>query len=205
MNIKRLIHKTTRLVSMMTMAGVAFIVSGCSGESDETEMTPKTIDQYKSELIQFVKSEKTIVDACVVGYNKGDFKSLTTYDTFKADYLAVLVAAETALARDNLTIPDIVAINKSLSGPGKAFTSNLWISDRRPLNDAIVAAEELNTATPEGTAKGEAPPAAKTAFTAAITAAKTVRGAGTTIDRQVTEAVTKLNEAKQVFLNAIVK
>ena len=205
MNVMKLKNICTRLIFLQLLAGVVLGFSACSNDGDESEVFPKTAEQYKSELKQFVTSEKTLVEKCVVGYNKGDFKSLTNYDTYKAAYLTVLIAADATLAIENITIPEIVIVNKSLSSPGKAFTSNLWISDRRPLNDAIVAAEELNTATPEGTAKGQAPASAKTAFTDAITVAKAIRGSGTTIERQVAEAVTKLGEARQTFSNAIVK
>lgn len=199
------IYKFSRGLLLLFITGIALGFYGCTADEGETEIISKTPDQYKLELSQFVASEKAIVEKCVVGYNKGDFKSSTIFEATRSAYLVVLVAAETALEKPDLTIADIVAVNKTLAIPGKAFVSNLWISDRRPLNDAIVAAEELNTNTPEGTAKGQAPAAAKTAFTDAITLAKTVRGSSITIDRQVTEAVEKLAVAKQIFQNAIVK
>jgi len=116
-----------------------------------------------------------------------------------------LLAAEATLTKPELTIANIIESNKSLAVPGKAFTSSLWISDRRPLNDAIVDAETLNTTTLVGTAKGEVAQDAKTAFSTAITEAKTIRGASTTIERQVSAAVTALSEAKLAFTNAIIK
>ncbi len=179
--------------------------SGCTGDEGETEVIPKTLEEYKQELTRFVEAEKAIVEKCVVGYNKGDYKSAATYEETLSAYHGVLLAAEESLKKADLTIAEVVNINKTLASPGKAFVSNLWISDRRPLHEAIVSAEELNTNTAEGTAKGQAPPAAKTAFTDAITAAKAVRGSSYTIDRQVTEAVDKLSAARQAFLNAVVK
>lgn len=183
---------------------IAISIVGCATE-EETVIVPKTLEQYKQEMTQFVASEKAKVQNCVIGYNKGDFKSTTNFDVYPADYLAVLVAAEAVLAKPDVTIADIVTANKTLAVAGKNFTGSLWISDRRPLNDAIVTAEILNTATLEGTGIGQVSTDAKTAFTAAITAAKAVRGASTSIERQVADAVTKLEEAKTVFQNAIVK
>jgi hypothetical protein len=201
----KLIYKDNFLLLLAVLLGIAIGFTNCSADNGETEIIPKTLEQYKLEITQFVVSEKTIVEKCVVGYNKGDFKTSANFDTYKAAYMAVLAAAEAELAKQGITVPEIVAVNKTLSAPGKAFTGNLWISDRRPLNDAIVAADELFLATPEGTEKGQVPATAKTAFNGAITAAKTVRGATATIDRQVTDAVAVLDAARQAFLKAIVK
>lgn len=180
-------------------------LSSCRAIDEETEIIPKTLEQYKLEMSAFVASEKSLVENCVIGYNKGDFKSSTNFDTYPADYLTVLVAAEAVLAKADLTIADIVNANKTLAVPGKNFTGSLWISDRRPLHEAIVAAETLNTATEVGTEPGQVAEAAKTAFTAAITAAKAVRGSSATIERQVADAVVKLEEAKQIFNAAVIK
>ncbi len=197
------ILKKKTLFSVLIVS-IVILFTACSTD-DESTITPKTLEQYKLELTTFISSEKNIVEICVVGYNKGDFKSTTNFDAYKSAYLTALSAAEASLAKSDLTIANVIDANKSLAVPGKAFTSSLWISDRRPLNDAIVDAETLNTATLVGTAKGEVTQEAKTAFTTAITAAKTVRGASTTIERQVSEAVNTLSEAKQAFTNAIIK
>ncbi|MDX9748336.1 MAG: hypothetical protein RBT57_07525 [Paludibacter sp.] len=172
---------------------------------EETVIVPKTLEQYKKEMQDFVTSQLNIVNACVVGYNKGDFRSSTNYDAYTAAYRAKLTAAQTELSKTGLTIQDVVKVNTSLATDGKNFQTNLYISDRRPLNDVVVACEALNTATPEGTAQGQVPAAAKLAFTNAIAAAKVVRNATTTVERQVTEEVGKLNSAKKAFEDAIVK
>lgn len=179
--------------------------SSCRAIDEETVIVPKTLEQYKQEMSAFVASEKNLVQNIVIGYNKGDFKSSTNFDTYPAAYLTVLNAAEAVLARPDVTIADIVNANKTLAVPGRNFTGSLWISDRRPLHEAIVAAEALNTATVVGIEPGQVSQEAKTAFAAAITAAKSVRGASATIERQVADAVVKLEEAKQVFNAAIVK
>ncbi len=193
-----------RALFSVLIVSIVILFTACSSD-DENVITPKTLEQYKLELSTFISSEKNIVENCVVGYNKGDFKSTTNYDAYKSAYLTALLAAEATLTKPELTIANIIEANKSLAVPGKAFTSSLWISDRRPLNDAIVDAETLNTATLVGTAKGEVAQDAKTAFSTAITEAKTIRGASTTIERQVSAAVTALSEAKLAFTNAIIK
>lgn len=181
------------------------IVSCTENDLEETVIVPKTLEQYKAELSQFVSNEKKTVENCVVGYNKGDFKSTTNYDSYKSAYLTALLAAEVALTKSDLTIADIVNTNKTLATPGKAFTGSLWISDRRPLNDSIISSEALNTATLVGVEIGQVPDASKTAFTAAITAAKAVRGSSTSIERQIQTAIKNLEEAEIVFKASIIK
>lgn len=196
--------KTSKIFSLVLIFSLTFSLWSCAGE-EETVIIPKTLEHYKQEMLDFVNSQIVIVDNTVVGYNKGDFRSATNYEPYTTAYKARLSNALANLQKDGLTIAQVVQINTSLSVDGKNFQSNLYISDRRPLNDVIVECEALDVATAEGTAAGQAPAAAKTAFLNAITAAKVVRNATTTIDRQVTDEVTKLNAAKLAFQNAIVK
>lgn len=176
-----------------------------SCESTESTIELKTLEEYKTELNDFVVREKATVANCVVGYNKGDFRSSINYDAFKDAYSTALSNAETVLKKTDLSIADIVGANKMLGASGKDFTSSLWISDRRPLNDAIVEAEALYNNTEEGSNAGQAPAAAKAAFLTAINAAKTVRGATATIERQVEAAVKKLADDRALFVNSIAK
>ncbi len=193
-----------KLIKNMLLVVLLSAFVACTTD-EETVIVPKTLEQYKQELQGFVNSQLNIVNACVVGYNKGDFRSSTNFDAYTAAYRNKLTAAQTALNKSGLTIPDVVTINKSLAADGKNFQTNLYISDRRPLNDVVVTCETLNTATLEGTARGEVSPAAKLTFTNAIAAAKVVRNATTTVERQVAEEVIKLNAAKKAFEDAIVK
>lgn len=176
----------------------------CSTD-EETVIIPKTLEQYKTEYSAFVTAEKAKVENCVVGYNKGNFRTATKYDGLKADYLTVLNAAVAVLAKTDVTIPDIINSGKTLATPGKAFAAEYYISDRRALNDSIVAYETLNAATIAGTASGQVPAADKTTFTNAITTAKTMRSLVTAVDRQVADATDKLYKAKIAFKAAIIK
>lgn len=194
------------LIISFFLVAFVLVIGSCTKEG-ETVIIPKTIDEYKQQMSQFVSSEKAIVGTCVIGYNKGDFKvaSTSSFVSFTTNYLTVLNDAEMVLSKTDVTIAEIVAANKTLGVSGKLFLNSLFISDRRPLVDPIVAAEALNTATIVGTAVGQVSQAAKTTFTAAITAAKSTRDASTTIDRLVEEAVKKLDEAKKAFESAIIK
>ncbi len=196
--------KAQKLYKLIIISGFVFATLSCAKE-EETIIIPKTLEQYKQELLSFVNSQTEIVNNCVVGYNKGDFRSSTNYDAYTTAYKAKLAAALVVLQKTDLTIAQVVQVNTSLAADGKNFQTNLYISDRRPLNDLIVECEALNTATLEGTGTGQVPTAAKTEFTAAIAAAKIVRNATTTIERQVADEVTKLTAAKQSFQNAIIK
>jgi len=191
-------------LSFILIMGFAALLWSCAGE-EETVIVPKTLEQYKNEMLTFVNAQIIVVDNCVVGFNRGDFRSSTNFVPFTTAYRARLNTALANLQKPDLAIAQVVQINTSLSVDGRNFQSNLYISDRRPLNDIIVECESLDSATPAGTNVGQAPATAKTAFATAIAAARVVRNATTTIDRQVAEEVVKMNNAKQNFLNAIVK
>lgn len=196
------IKSTILLFSFILAIAIGF--NACNAD-DEDIVIPKTLEEYKTELSDLVASEKSVVQNCIVGYNKGDFKSELYFAEYTYDYMAALVSAENVLAKPDLTIADIMAANKSLTSPGKLFNDNIFISDRRPLNDLIVVCDTLYNQTPTGTEPGMAPAEAKSQFKSDISDAKTVRGRSTTIDRQVTEAVDKLNLDLATFQNAIIK
>jgi len=186
------------------LLGVIISISSCTTD-EETVIVPQDVATYQLQMQQFVDSQLVFVNNCVVGYNKNDFKTTTNYTSYKTAYLTALTAAQTVLKKADLTIPEIVTVNKTLGTPGKNFTGSLWISDRRALNDSIVSAETFAATIIVGTAVGQVAEASKTEFTAAITAAKATRGASAAIDRQVLEAIAKLEDAEKVFKGAIVK
>lgn len=176
----------------------------CSAD-DETVINPKTLEQYKQEHLEFVTSQLDLVNNCVLGYNKGDFRLVSSYDSYTSNYRSVLEAALVVLNDPEVTITDIALMNKTLATPGKAFINALYISDRRPIHELVLTCEALHAATEEGSAVGQASPEAKAVFATAIDDAKTARDAITTVERQVTEAVDELNQAKTAFEAAIVK
>lgn len=194
--------KTIKNINLILLLAMV-LFSACN--TAEPEIEPKQLDAYKAELAEFVTAEKAKVQACVIGFNKGDFRTETNFESFKAAYLSALLNAETVINKANVTIAEIVAANNSLSVPGKNFTSNLWTADRRPLNDAIVGAEALFLATPEGTALGMAPAADKAKFLAALNVAKAVRNTAVSIERQLDEAMQALSVERAAFANSIIK
>ncbi len=198
------IMKTLKYKIQTLLIVVLIGFSSCAID-EETVIVPKDVATYQLQMQQFVDSQLIFVNNCVVGYNKNDFKTTTNYTSYKTAYLTALTAAQTVLKKTDLTIPEIVAANKTLGTPGKNFTGSLWISDRRALNDSIVSAETFAATIIVGTAVGQVAETSKTEFTAAITAAKATRGASAAIDRQVLEAIVKLEDAEKVFKGAIVK
>ncbi len=181
------------------------LVFGFSACESEEEVIPKTVAEYKSEMSAIVASEKEIVKNCKVGYNKGDFRSELNYADFTYNYMLALVKAETSLGQADLKIADVLAVNKSLTAPGKAFNDNLYISDRRPIHELIIFSDTLRVRTAVGTAVGQVAIEDRNTFSAAISKAKSTRSATTTIERQVTEAVDKLKIELEAFQKAIKK
>lgn len=190
------------LFSLLILTIVGF--SACNKE-DETEVIPKTLEEFKSDLSEIIAREKPIVENCEVGYDKGNFKDSLYYFDYRYDYMLAIISAEATLAKTDLTIADIFEANEALADAGKPFKDMLWISDRRPLQEVIVISDTLRVHTPEGTEPGMAPAEAREQFMAAISAAKSVRGRSSTIQRQVTAAVIELNGELEIFKEAIIK
>ncbi|MFA9391012.1 MAG: hypothetical protein ACERKD_14480 [Prolixibacteraceae bacterium] len=195
-------HKSSALIVVIFLA-LGFGIFSCSSDN---EIVPKELEQYKSELSEIVSSEKVIVSNCVMGYDMGNFRVDTLlYLEATTDYMNALNSADSILALDGLTIADIMEGNDMISSPGAVFNANIWISDRRPLQEVIVYCDTLRVHTPEGIEPGMAPQEARDQFSAAITTAKSVRGSSITIERQVTAATEVLNIELKIFEEAIIK
>lgn len=195
-------NSTIFLFGLFVLISIGFIA--CNAD-DEVEVIPKTLEEYKAELSAIVSSEKIIVQNCVVGYNKGDFKTELLFPEITYDYIVALMEAEQVLEKADLTIADIFAANKAITPPGKAFNDNIWTSDRRPIHERIIYCDTLRVHTPEGFEVGMCPPEPRNAFIEAISKAKSVRSASSTIERQVIQAVDELNLALGIFEEAIIK
>lgn len=184
---------------------LAFAISfhACNSEDD---IVSKTLEQYKAELNEIVLSEIETVSNCVMGYDKGNFRSDTVlFLEATTEYKNALDDAYSILSIEGLTIADIMDANYLISKPGKVFNDNIWISDRRPLHEAIVYCDTLRVNTPEGNEPGMAPAEARNRFGYAIGVAKGVRGASSTIERQVVSATEELNLELEIFEEAIIK
>lgn len=195
------------LLSLIEIGGL----TSCTKEQVFDE-TPKTLAEYIAQMKPFVNAELPIVRNSVVGYDKNNYSvslnavTATSLAVVKVAYVTALKADSALIVSPNVTIPQLVAGNQTLGAPGKVFWTGINLCDKRPLNDAVVAANTLNTATLAGTTTGTIPLAAKTIYVAAIAAATTTRDAvATTLDRQVTDAISKLAIATTVFKAAINK
>lgn len=201
------INKISGLFLACLLFGTILGLNACTSDDNETVIVPKTLKEYQDWMNEYITDQKALVNNCVVGYNKGDFKvaSTSSFDAYKSAYLSALNTADLAVNATDATIESIVAANKTLATPGKAFINSLFISDRRRLNDSIVVAETLNASILVGTGVNQVPDSSKVSFTTAITKAKSTRDASTTIDRQVDEGVSALGVAKKKFIAAIIK
>lgn len=199
-------YKNRKSVLILFAFAIAISVgfSACNADKED-EIIPKTLEQYKTELSDIVTSEKSIVQNTIVGYNKGDFRSATNYEEYTANYMRALMVADSILQRPDLTIANVMTANYLISSPGKSFNDNVFISDRRPLNDLIGVCDTLYVHTPEGNEPGMAPAEARSQFKADINDAKGTRDRSTTIDRQVTVAVEELTVSLATFEDAIIK
>lgn len=182
-------------------------LTACDLSNDPTVPTPRTIDDYISQRVSLVNSEITKVKACIVGWDKNNFRANqeAIFETNQQQYLDDLSAVGVLLSNPGqLTYQNIVQIDSTLAVSGKSFNSNILLYDHRVLNEAIVKAEELLNNTSEGTMPGETSQAAITAFTTAINAAKTSRNTVNVPDLATQVACDKLAADKQTFINAII-
>ena len=182
-------------------------LNSCDTSNADTPPTSKQMDVYVSQRTSFVNSEIAKVNACVVGWDKDNFRAnqlSPSFDDLKQAYLNSLSFAGDLLSNPDLTYNNIVQVDSALSATGKAFNSNILLFDHRALNDAVTDANTLFYATPVGTASGMVSQDASTAFKNAITAASTVRNTVTATDIVTQSACNDLAAAKQIFINAII-
>ncbi|MCX6309926.1 MAG: hypothetical protein NTY32_14280 [Bacteroidia bacterium] len=183
---------------------IILLFGACTMVDELTVIHPKTLEEYKVQMIDFLAKEKLVVDSAKVGYNKGNFRTVTDSTNVKSNYLNAIIAAQVVVNNEDVTIAQIALADKSLAIPGKAFWLTLWISDRRALNDSIVAATTLNTLTLAGDSAGRVLNDTKTAFSTAISKATSTRGSSTSVDLQLKTAIATLTEAKKTFIAAII-
>ena len=196
-NIKNLLTYTVGLVLM----AMAF---GCG---EEETVIPRDVQEYLDDLSIIVETEKAAVQTCEVGYNKGDFKVFEEmdFDTVTNRYLDSLIRAEEIMAIPGVTIEELMYANRAITVPGDEFHARVFISDRRPLQEAIVFCDTLRVNTPVGAEAGQAPHEADSIFKVAIDEAKYWRNLATTIDRQVAAETDSLNQELAVYQAAINK
>ena len=145
-------------VETLTTAKKAFV----------TAIIPLDFNAFLSKSKAYVTAQKALVEASVAGFNKGDYMPLT-----RTNYLTVILAANDSVNKAGISHVSISKALTNMIAPKAAFLP--FVADHRPLNDTIVLAETLNPTFIVGTAKGQVVTAAKTAFTTAITTAKTAR------------------------------
>jgi hypothetical protein len=203
---KKMTNQYSHIALSILIAALVTLSACTKDRNGEDPVILKTTEDYQTALLSLVSSEKVLLDTCIIGYNKFDFKVASTanFTPYKTAYKTVLDTAYARLNRAGITIAAIVAIDKTLSIPGKSFRDNLFLSDRRVLNDSIVAEEAFNASVIVGTGPGQVLQGPKTTFTSAITAAKSTRDASVTIDRQIPPAIQKLDDAEAVFRSAII-
>jgi len=202
------IKKTVNTFTQILLLGMVMGWSACTTVDEVTVIVPKTLAEYKAQMTEFVTSERASVDSCKPSYNKGCYSPIpnttTPFSGTLGAYLEALKSDSAIINKPDVTIAELVEANQAMSLAGKTFWLGCFISDRRSLNDSVVAAEILNAKTLAGGGLGTVLTDIKTTFTAAITAAKVVREKTTMLERQVADANVKLFDAKKIFIAAII-
>ncbi|MFC2129297.1 hypothetical protein ACFLQX_00800 [Bacteroidota bacterium] len=165
-------HRFTFLLFSITTA----ILIGFTSCEEEEPVAEVTVEEYKNELSLLVSSEKVIVQNTTNGYNAGEiFASDSLFDVITGDYLDSLIVAEGIIAKPDVTFEDLYYANLAITEVGRRFHGEVFIADKRALNDLIGECDTLRVHTSVGTGPGEAPLGADTVFAASITVAKIIR------------------------------
>lgn len=192
----------------------AIILIGFTACEEEKAVEPVALEDFKNDLSNLVSSEKQLVQNTKKGYNIGEiYASDSVFAVITGDYLDSLIVAEGIIATPNVTFEDLYYANWVINAPGIRFHDELFIADKRALNDLVGECDTLRSNTPVGDLPGHAPVAADSTFGAAITIAKNVRddGAGSTtetfkrIQRLVDAEIETLGAAREEYEAAIIK
>jgi hypothetical protein len=92
---KKINIKSYLVILAILFVSVVLITSCIKDKDAEDPVIPKTMEEYKTGLLEFVASETALLDACVIGYNKYDFKvaSTASFTPYKTAYKTVLDTA----------------------------------------------------------------------------------------------------------------
>ncbi len=192
---------------------IAVVLIGFSACEKEMTIEPLTLEDYKTELSILVSSEKEIVQNTTNGYNVGEiFASDSVFEVITGDYLDSLIVAEDIIAKPDVTYEELFYANYAITAVGRRFNGEMFIADKRALNDLIGVCDTLRVHTPVGTASGEAPFLADSTFVVAISDAKIIRDDGANgefgqaykrLQRQVDAELDSLNTDFTIYKAAI--
>lgn len=204
---------TNHRFTFLLFSLIAVMLLGFSACSEEEAVPELTVEQYRSELSSLVSSEKQIVQNTTLGYNVGEiFASDSIFNLIKGDYLDSLVVAEEIVAIPDVTFEELYYANFAITEVGRRFHGEVFIADKRALNDLIGECDTLRTNTPVGDGPGEAPFEADSAFAVSISEAKIIRNdaandqfsvAYKRNQRQVDEEVVSLDEDFTIYKASI--
>ena len=192
----------------------AIMLLGITSCEESKTVEPVALEDYKNEMTRLVETEKVLVKNTNRGYNIGEiYASDSLFDVITGDYWDSLIVAGIIIEKPNVTFEDLYYANWAINAPGIRFHDELFIADKRALNDVVTECDTLRSNTPVGTAPGHAPVVADSLFGLAITEAENVRddGPGSTtetfkrIQRQVDAEIDSLNMARDIYEAAIIK
>ena len=199
---------TFLLFSLFAIALIGF--SACEKEDPLTDVT---LEGYKNELSSLVSSEKEIVQNTTLGYNVEEiFASDSVFGVITGDYLDSLIVAEGIIADPDVTFEELYYANFAITAVGRRFHGEVFIADKRELNDLIGECDTLWTNTPVGDGPGEAPFEADSIFGVSIDEARIIRDdAANSIfsqaykrnQRQVDEELVSLDDDYTIYKDAI--
>lgn len=202
----------TKYRTNQLLIGIALLLAFTACEKEEI-IGEVSVEEYRDELSALVNSEIILVDGTQRGYNVGEFyTSDSVFNLIKGDYLDSLYVADSITEIPDVTFEELYYADFAITAVGRRFHGEIFIADKRALNELIGECDTLRVNTPVGTGPGEAPFEADSIFGESIRRAKIVRDdAANSIygqsykrnQRQVDEEVLTLDAEFTVYKDAI--
>lgn len=148
----------------------------------------------KDALVEAIEKAEAVIDAVVTGEGNGEY-ALADYETFNtAINAAKAVNADAAASAD-----DIAAAVENLNAAVTAFEATVIEVDYSALNTKIDDADGILAAATIGTADGEYMQSVADKFEESIDAAKAVESKTNATEAEITQAVSELTDAIELF------
>lgn len=210
------ISKLSFLFLLSIILGIS--ISSCTNEDPvvlKVKPTADFIKQYKD----FYTNQRLILDTCYagyirgnVGYSKGYYNQsqiTLNFTKYYNAYLADLRTDSTLLAKPDVTLAELIAINKKMATSGFNFISRVNLCDHKELYDSIVSGTKVYTSVVlfsgfNGAAAGKVLQYDKGQLLTALTNAGYTRDSANLAPPLITRSLTSLQTAIKAYYNAII-
>ncbi len=208
--------KLSFLFQLCIVLGIS--ITSCTKEDPvilKVKPTADFINQYKD----YYTTQRQILDTCYAGYKRGNtgYKKgyynqsqiALNFQKYYAAYLADLKTDSTLLANPDVTLGELIVINKKMATSGFNFITRVNLCDHSELYDSIVAGNKVYSSIVQfsgynGSAAGKVLGYDKGQLLLVLTNAGYVRDSATYTTPLMNRSLTTIKAAISSFYNAII-